>query len=417
MVSGSIPRYEPLGNDPAPSGFSQAYPELARTLEQHVQDGLSSDLSLDLVLNELVAHATAATKASAAAIALARGEEMVCRATTGDHAPDLGMPLNTRDGLSGACLHSREAQLCRDTQSDSRVDGVASQRLGIRSMLIVPVRDSADVIGVVEIFSPRPNAFSDADRALLESYASDCGRLRRMATELARRLPHPAEISRPFLAPVLAQAKSRGLDLWVMILSALVILAAAGLSFLIGSRTGWLRLSPRPSVSETSKPPASPAENSVRSPVPRPPASSAEKPAVSAAASGGLVVYENGKVIFRMSPGSSQSGQSATKKGLPIPASPLVWLAPEAAENRLVQRIEPEYPADARAAHRSGDVVLEVTVHRDGTVAAVHALSGDPMLAKAATDAVRSWRYEPYRLQGRPVEFQTEVTLKFALPE
>src|SRR5579862_6279349 len=85
--------------------------DLSRLLEQHILAGFPPDLCLDLVLNELVVRAAEATHASAAAIALTRGDEMVCRAATGELAPDLGVPLSTRDGLSGACLQTRQPQL------------------------------------------------------------------------------------------------------------------------------------------------------------------------------------------------------------------------------------------------------------------------------------------------------------------
>src|SRR5271156_2936394 len=116
----------------------------ARTLEQHVLAGFPPDLALDLVLNELVVRAAEATRASSAALALARGDDMVCRAATGDLAPDLGVALNTRDGLSGACLQTRQPQLSVDTEFDPRIDPAVSRRLGIRSILVVPVFDCSD---------------------------------------------------------------------------------------------------------------------------------------------------------------------------------------------------------------------------------------------------------------------------------
>jgi protein TonB len=97
-------------------------------------------------------------------------------------------------------------------------------------------------------------------------------------------------------------------------------------------------------------------------------------------------------------------------------ASSTVWLAPSQAESRLMSRVEPQYPADALAAHRSGNVTLEVHVAADGTVAAVRTLNGDPLLAAAAEQAVRSWRYHPYRPNEKPSPFQTDVTLTFSLP-
>jgi TonB family protein len=60
--------------------------------------------------------------------------------------------------------------------------------------------------------------------------------------------------------------------------------------------------------------------------------------------------------------------------------------------------------------------VLEVQVAKDGSVSNIRTLSGDPLLAAAATAAVRTWRYHPYRQHDHPAQFQTDVTLSFALP-
>src|SRR6202140_5329146 len=87
----------------------ESHPDLTRLLEEHLLAGFPLDLALDLVLNEIVVRAAVATRASA--VALGRGDEMVCRAATGRVAPDLGVPLNTREGLSGACLQTRQPQL------------------------------------------------------------------------------------------------------------------------------------------------------------------------------------------------------------------------------------------------------------------------------------------------------------------
>ena len=133
-------------SEPEPSGaIFPAEPTLNRILEQQVEAGFPPELALDLVLQELVMRAVDATGANSAALALARGgDEMICRAATGLHAPDLGVPLNTHDGLSGACLRTRQPQFCVDTESDPRVDSAIARRLGIRSMLIVPVLDQDD---------------------------------------------------------------------------------------------------------------------------------------------------------------------------------------------------------------------------------------------------------------------------------
>jgi TonB family protein len=458
-----MPWSEPHEDNPNPAPESAAFPDLASALKHYVLDGLSPELALDVALNEVVVRATSATQASAAALALARGAEMVCRATTGDHAPDLGVPLNTREGLSGACLRSRRPQLCHDTESDPRVDAAVSRHLGVRSILIVPVMDGDDLVGVVEVFSRRPRAFSESHQVLLEALARDCARLHRFALELAERPPEPpppleeegsdaetrlaaladsvsasggvsresAELRLPLAGSSLPTLDSfppqklrSASDFWGLILAVLVIAAAAALSFLIGSRTGWLRsFSPPPP--QTAAPKAGPSESANQSNLSKPPAPQGGSPRSASAAqpvpqSGGLIVYERGKVVFRMNPPASQPADGQSAKGSTGAASAVParsWLAPDAAEARLLYRLEPQYPGDALAAHRSGDIVVEVFVGKDGAVASVRTVSGDPLLAGAAEDAVRKWRYEPYRVNGHPAEFQTEVTLRFALPQ
>lgn len=407
--------------------------DLALALQQHVLEGLSPELALDLVLHEVVIRAADASAASAAALALARDGEMVCRASTGQHAPDLGIRLNTSDGLSGACLSTHEPQLCLDTESDARVDAATSRRLGIRSMLIVPILDGDTLVGVIEVFSPDPNTFSPAHDMLLESFARSCARLRRLAIELAQNPPQPAaEFLSPDRAPlVLAaplparKARTRA-DIWALVLGGLVIASAVALSFMIGSRVGW-------SGSSASNAPAKvpgaivadPTRATAPQPAPKnnsgalPRRSSSTAAANPSPASNGLVVYDQGKVIFRLKPTpNAAQKQAATESESAGSAKPaVVWLAPDASEQRLRHRVEPQYPAEALAAHRSGDVTLEVIVGIDGSVASIRTLSGDPLLAEAAATAVREWHYEPYRLQGRAAEFQTDVTLKFALPD
>src|SRR3984885_11041001 len=143
--------------------------ELATALSAHGGGALAADLALDLVLNEIVEHARLATGATAAAIALARGDEIVCRATTGANAPDLGVQLNVHSGLSGACVQSKKWQLCDDTETDARVDAEVCRDLGVRSILVFPVLRDSELLGVIEIFSPRPNAFTDREIQTLEA--------------------------------------------------------------------------------------------------------------------------------------------------------------------------------------------------------------------------------------------------------
>ena len=145
--------------------------ELARTLAAHGGGAESFDLALDLVLNEVVEQARLATGATGAAIALARSGEMVCRATTGADAPDLGVRVETRSGLSGACLQTGKIQQCGDTETDPRVNAEACRRLGVKSMLVLPLGYGKEPFGILEVFSSRPNAFSEQDVNALQVLA------------------------------------------------------------------------------------------------------------------------------------------------------------------------------------------------------------------------------------------------------
>ncbi len=402
-----------------------AQPDLVQALERQIAAGFPPGLALDLVLNELVVRAATATRARAAALALKRGDEMVCRAATGEHAPDLGIPLNTRDGLSGACLRTRQSQLCLDTETDPRVDAATSRSLGIRSMLIVPVLEDEELVGVLEVFATDPAEFVDSDQNLLEIFAREVARIRRAAFELEQR-PAPTTSSVPSPQPFglgskFQLQKTRApYEIWSLVLGGLAIFLAVAVSFMIGTRIGWLGLS----SSGAHKPLPLPAADVVKTSTPQAPhakqptgSSSSTTRSAPPANAGGLVVYDHGKVVFRMKAAAPKTSSSEVSGDTTSGGTARVWLAPELAERRLRQRSEPQYPADALAAHRTGDVVLEVLVSADGSVGSTRAVSGDPLLATAAADAVRTWRYEPYRVQGRPAEFQTDVTLKFSLPD
>src|SRR6185369_8061455 len=118
----------------------------------------------DTFLHDLVTQACLATDATAAALALKSGEEFICRAVAGPHTPDIGVRLDVRAGLSGACVRAKKAQYCEDTETDPRVDAQLCRRLQVRSILIVPVLIAeSDILGVLEVFSPQPQAFGHHD--------------------------------------------------------------------------------------------------------------------------------------------------------------------------------------------------------------------------------------------------------------
>lgn len=90
--------------------------------------------------------------------------------------------------------------------------------------------------------------------------------------------------------------------------------------------------------------------------------------------------------------------------------------AESASKHWLIKRVEPQYPAEARAKCIEGDVHVAVTIAPEGQVRSAKATSGPPALQDAAVQAVKQWKYEPYLLNGKKMEVRTEATLDFHAP-
>jgi TonB family protein len=414
--------------------------ELTATLASHGGGTYSADLALDLMLNEIVEQARLATTATGAAIALVRDDEMVCRATTGASAPGLGVRLSTRTGLSGACVQSRQVQRCDDAEIDPRVDAASYRGLEVRSILMLPVLDGEEVTGVFQILSPRPNAFGQRDIQTLQALSRHILDNIKSAAEvssapaLTESSPSPAvpeldkiaaELSPPQVSSRVARPRSRPRDRWTDLLNATVVALALLLGWMLG-RAEWQRVAGRqrqPNSTSAQRParasqkpinPQSAAStqgtgekrrDSAR-PEPSKPSGTKAQPKVSAASD--LVVYERGKVVFRMGP-AQRPAQTSIRS---VPDT----ISPEIAKDYLIQRVEPQYPEVARSQHIQGPVTLDVVVDEEGKVQNVKVFSGDSALAPAAVDAVQRWRFKPYLVNGRASQFTTQITVNFVLP-
>jgi len=92
---------------------------------------------------------------------------------------------------------------------------------------------------------------------------------------------------------------------------------------------------------------------------------------------------------------------------------PQVQVPAEVMEKLLIHRVDPTYPAEARRSNLQGIIALDIVVGRDGSVVSMHALNGPDVLAQAAMDALRWWKFEPYRVNGEPAAVQTRVAVEF----
>jgi TonB family protein len=121
------------------------------------------------LLQAIADAARVLTGAGGVAIALPGEGVVVCRARSGDLAPELGSALNVDSGISGECFRTSQVLRCDDAESDNRVDSEVCRLLGIRSIAAIPLRGGLEAIGILEAFSGEANAFSGEQITLLEN--------------------------------------------------------------------------------------------------------------------------------------------------------------------------------------------------------------------------------------------------------
>ncbi|MGC2696216.1 MAG: energy transducer TonB [Candidatus Angelobacter sp.] len=115
--------------------------------------------------------------------------------------------------------------------------------------------------------------------------------------------------------------------------------------------------------------------------------------------------------------GAQSSSPSPTSTPTPAAESPKrpqkIRVSSGVAEGLLLHKVDPKYPREAKKEHIQGTVLLEITIDRQGNVANMKVVQGDPTLADAAMDAVKQWKYKPYILNGEPIEVETVVRIIF----
>jgi GAF domain-containing protein len=126
------------------------------------------EIDLEPGISIIAEKAQSLTGATGAAIALRRGNEIVCRARTGRTAPDIGVRLQTDSGLSAECVRTGEVLLCHDAESNPRVDWDTCRGMGVRSILVAPLRHFRRTLGVFEVLSSTPHAFDNNDVATMQ---------------------------------------------------------------------------------------------------------------------------------------------------------------------------------------------------------------------------------------------------------
>jgi TonB family protein len=439
------------------------------------EDAAAGRMDLSSILSEATHAARYFTDATGAALALWSQGVVICRARSGDTAPPLGAKLDVDSGISGECLRTGRAQRCNDTLTDPRVDSEVCQEMGIRSLAAVPLRGGQGVIGILETFSDRPNAFSDAHITLLKKLAKIAAAGREKSV-----VPSPAS---PLAAKTITTEVPRSLSLdlgdskWLAWLparmrgeegqpwrlaaaAALLLLLAVGGWMLSRSRSGNARsgqglhaansravssalaasnspdaLKNTPSEKNESTitlsgAPMKPSANlgardvvqkasssviTARNQPLRPAGGSSAEPAPAPEASADVAPPDPSEAISGLTGGVAPVPQSIAN---PHPIFPFVAVpvSQGVTGGRLMRKVDPLYPPAARLQGLEGAVIVDALVGEDGSVREVKVTSGPALLADAAARAVKQWRYEPFQLNGKSVSIHNQITIQFKLP-
>jgi TonB family protein len=454
--------------------------EIVETLRGTIAAGASA---IDPILTAIAEAAQTLTGATAAVVALRNNGVVVCRARSGEAAPEVGSQLSEKSGISGECLRTGKTLRCDDTQKDYRVNPEVCRRLGLRSIAVLPLRSRMEIAGVLEAFSGRAYAFGEAQMTMLgrlaelveAAYTQELSvTSKAQPAESVKKAADLVPASQPWTHPNESALRRLGAHVTSAELRAdkrgrSRIAIAAGLLIVASAITWRISVKPRQEVTPAAtqaqtqvQPAAAPADDSIaislndltpaaeREPSVEPGTSIAAdrnrqeresepevsdvvtrklNPATEAAAAGPTAPAEQGGTLVSSSlrepiPAPkletiAASGSGALGSLLDSPtAVPKLSLpiSQGVSGGVLKHRIEPIYPQQAMALKLEGPVKLEATVSPEGKVGKVKLANGNPILAQAAIDAVRKWRYSPYELNGKPISVQAEIVFNFTVP-
>jgi TonB family protein len=153
-------------------------------------------------------RAQAFTNASGTAIALSDGntDDITCRARSGATAPEVGTPMRVEGSFTGLCIHSGKELRCDDAETDTRVDTAALRSLGIRSLVVTPIKEDNRVVGVLMVFAPTAHAFTITHVAVLKTMADQISALLQRERKAKEEGVHP-EPARPSAPAPVAMPK------------------------------------------------------------------------------------------------------------------------------------------------------------------------------------------------------------------
>ncbi len=127
--------------------------------------------NLDAVMAVIAERTQHLTRADGAVIEMLEGDQLVYRVASGIATAYVGLRIELGTSLSGQCMMTGEILLCHDSETDARVDLSVCQRIGVRSMVVVPLFYQEEAVGVLKVVSATPSAFTQSDIQILQLMA------------------------------------------------------------------------------------------------------------------------------------------------------------------------------------------------------------------------------------------------------
>ncbi|MEG3874458.1 diguanylate cyclase domain-containing protein [Microcoleus sp. Z1_B5] len=154
----------------AEAALQQEFERLAVVIATQ-QEIATPNPNLDAVMAVITDRTQKSLGADGAVIEMLEGDELVYRAASGIASAYVGLRIKVGTSLSGKCIATGQIMLCDDSQADARVDQAVCQRIGIRSLVVVPLFYQDDRVGVLKVVSAKPCAFTESDIHTLQLMA------------------------------------------------------------------------------------------------------------------------------------------------------------------------------------------------------------------------------------------------------
>jgi TonB family protein len=388
------------------------------------------------------------TEATGAAVGLRYDEGVFCLGRSGETAPPVGAELALKSGFSAECVRSAQSLRCDDARHDYRTDAAACRQLGVFAIAAVPIRGEKGCVGLLEVFSNRTYAFSERHMVFLERLA-----------ELAS-IAQEREVNKPITeqhreAPAgdvpgtVRDLTGRMRGVWELARPRNWALGAGILALVISV----IRLEPwraphnsAPKARAVQQQPATDEDKIlIDAVIPKPtPGHGAVtvavvKPSTLRKDLADHVTIRRADVSLPPEQRHTAQNADAVPQDILPPAtaaapasnSPPLELSSDSrvlpegeisasqgvSGGTLLHKVQPSYPKQALVSRLEGSVTLSGTIGETGRLKDLKVIRGDPLLARAALEAVQQWQYEPYTLNGKFITEPTEITINFRLAQ